>query len=339
MADAARLGPKIATPFLRSASGDTRDERRLGADDDEVGVELAREPEQPFGVLGAHGMAVARAARCRGCRARNAARSARGSARSSTRARARALPTPRGAPSRDESIGLRNARARARARLRCRPGAPAPRARARRTRRTPARRPGSLVVERLAPAFERLVDGAAVVEVGLVRGEVRRLGSVGQQIAHADGDLREGREHVELRQRERREAVQPHGVAQRDEVEPAAAALAAGDGAELAAELAQLLLLRRRDLARERPCADAGDVRLRDADDLVEAVGADADARRRAGGDRVRRRDERIRAVVEVEQRSPARPRRARTCRRAAPRRTSSDVSATYGRSRCAYAS
>ena len=57
-----------------------------------------------------------------------------------------------------------------------------------------------------------------------------------------------------------------HGVAERDEVEPAAAALAAGDGAELAAELAHALLVGPLDLGRERPRADARHVRLRDAD-------------------------------------------------------------------------
>ena len=58
------------------------------------------------------------------------------------------------------------------------------------------------------------------------------------------------------------------------------------------------------DLARERALADAGHVRLRHADDLVEAVRADADARRGGRRDRVRRGDERIRAVVEVEKRA-----------------------------------
>src|SRR5512132_4406545 len=132
------------------------------------------------------------------------------------------------------------------------------------------------VVERLRPTLERLVDRAAVMEVGLVRGKVRRLRSVRQQIPQADGNLCECGEHVELRERERREAVQPHGVAKRDEVEPAAPALPTGDRAELAAELAELLLLRGLDLARERPLADARDVRFCVADDLVETVRADA---------------------------------------------------------------
>ena len=57
------------------------------------------------------------------------------------------------------------------------------------------------------------------------------------------------------------------------------------------------------DLRRERPLADARDVRLRDADHAVDPAGADADTCCGGRGDRVRRRHERIRAVVEVEER------------------------------------
>ena len=100
-----------------------------------------------------------------------------------------------------------------------------------------------------------------------MRRELVGLGAVAQPVAHADRELVEGREDVELRQRERGHPVQAHRVAQRDEVEPAAAALAAGDRAELAAELAQALLVGALDLGRERPLADARHVRLGDADD------------------------------------------------------------------------
>src|SRR5437762_2313550 len=78
-------------------------------------------------------------------------------------------------------------------------------------------------VEGLLPAWQRLVDGLAVVEVALVGGEVLGLGAVAESVPDADGQLGERREHVELRQRERRHAVQAHRVAQRDEIEPAAA--------------------------------------------------------------------------------------------------------------------
>ena len=82
-----------------------------------------------------------------------------------------------------------------------------------------------------------------MVEVGLVRREVLGLRAVAQAVADADGQLVERREDVELRQRERGDPVHPHRIAERDQVEPAAAALAARDGAVLAAELAQARLL------------------------------------------------------------------------------------------------
>ena len=56
------------------------------------------------------------------------------------------------------------------------------------------------------------------------------------------------------------------------------------------------------DLGRERPFADAGDVGLGDAEHAVDPGRPDADAGGGAGGDRVRGGDERIGAVVEVEQ-------------------------------------
>src|SRR5919197_3042238 len=166
-----------------------------------------------------------------------------------------------------------------------------------------ASRRRELVVERLLPAGERLVDGPAVVEVALVRRELLRLGPVRKEVADADRDLREGREDVELRQGERRHAVQPHRVAEGDEVEPAATPVASGDGAELAPELAHPLLRRAFDLARERPLAHARDIGLRDADDLVDPRRTDADPGRGSSRQRARGRDEGIRAVVEVEER------------------------------------
>src|SRR6185437_8637661 len=103
-------------------------------------------------------------------------------------------------------------------------------------------------VERLLPPGERLPDRLGVVEVGLVRGEMLCLAAVAQPVSDADRQLGELREHVQLRQRQRRDAVDPHRVAESDEVEPAAAPLAAGDRAELAAQLAQPRLVRALDL-------------------------------------------------------------------------------------------
>ena len=58
------------------------------------------------------------------------------------------------------------------------------------------------------------------------------------------------------------------------------------------------------ELGRERAGADAGRVRLRDAPDLVDVLRADAGAGAGAAGHEVRAGDERIGAVVDVEQRA-----------------------------------
>ena len=112
-----------------------------------------------------------------------------------------------------------------------------------------------------------------------MRREVARLGAVARAVADADRQLREVGEDVELRQRELVDPVHAHRVAEGDEVEPAAAALAAGHRPVLAAELAHPRLLVAFDLGRERALADAGHVRLRDADDAVDALRPDPDAR------------------------------------------------------------
>ena len=64
--------------------------------------------------------------------------------------------------------------------------------------------------------------------------------------------------------------VEARGVAQRDQVEPAAAAVAAGRRAELAAQLAQVRAELVVELGRERPGADPRRVGLGDAPDLVD---------------------------------------------------------------------
>jgi hypothetical protein len=58
------------------------------------------------------------------------------------------------------------------------------------------------------------------------------------------------------------------------------------------------------ELGRERPGADAGRVGLHDAHDLVDLARADAAAGAGAAGDRARARDERVAAVIEVEERA-----------------------------------
>ena len=137
---------------------------------------------------------------------------------------------------------------------------------------------GRAVVERLLPAGQRLVDRPRAWKSLWCAGKSSRLLAVAEPVARAHGQLGEVREHVELRQREPVDPVHAHGVAERDEVEPAAAPVASGDDAVLVAELADRVLVGPLDLGRERPVADAGDVRLRDADHAVDPVRADADA-------------------------------------------------------------
>ena len=93
------------------------------------------------------------------------------------------------------------------------------------------------------------------------------------------------------------------GVARDDGVVPAAAARAAGGGAELRPVGAQLLPVVVEQLGREGPRPDAGGVRLDDGDDPVDAGRRDARPGAGTAGRRVGRRDEGIGAVVDVEQR------------------------------------
>ena len=110
-------------------------------------------------------------------------------------------------------------------------------------------------------------------------------------------------QHVELGDRQRGHPVEAHRVAQGDQVDPAAAPLAAGRRAVLVAALEHVPPDLVVELGREGPGADPGRVGLGDAPDLVDVGGPDAGADAGGAGDRVRGGDEGIGAVVEVEQR------------------------------------
>ena len=97
------------------------------------------------------------------------------------------------------------------------------------------------------------------------------------------------------------------GLAHQHRVEPAAAALAPGHGAELAPPLAQPLAGRVGQLRRERPLAHPRGVGLDDAEHEVDRPRPHAGAGRRHARQRVRRGHVRIGAEVDVEQR-PLRP-------------------------------
>ena len=103
-------------------------------------------------------------------------------------------------------------------------------------------------------------------------------------------DLGEAVEHVELGQRDAVDAVDLHRLADQHGIEPAAAARPAGDGAELAAALAEQPAGLVGQLGRERAGADARGVGLGDAEHVVERARAQAGARRRLAGQRCSRR-------------------------------------------------
>ena len=108
---------------------------------------------------------------------------------------------------------------------------------------------------------------------------------------------------VQLVEDDAADAVDVDGVAQRHGVEPADAAAPAGRRPELVAPRGDPLADRVVQLRRVRPGADARRVGLHDPDHLGDLERADAAARAGAPGDRVGRGDERVRPVVEVEQR------------------------------------
>ena len=111
-------------------------------------------------------------------------------------------------------------------------------------------------------------------------------------------------EHVELGERDLGQRVEAHRVAQHHAVEPAGASAPAGDGAELVTDVDQPRRRRRRAARwgtdrRRRGCVYALVIPTMRSMSARPEAGADAGA---AGG-RVRRGDERIGAVVEVEER------------------------------------
>ena len=120
-------------------------------------------------------------------------------------------------------------------------------------------------------------------------------------VGHADGNLLEFVEHVELGDDDAVETVDRRSVTEQRDIEPAAAARPAGDGAEFLAAAADLLARSVQRLGRKRAAADAGDICLGYADDAADAGGRNACAGAGAAGARAGGSDERICAVIDVE--------------------------------------
>src|SRR4051812_35312706 len=148
----------------------------------------------------------------------------------------------------------------------------------------------------LGPAVELLVDRRCMVEVGLRHRHLVVPYAV-HVVRDADRDLLAAGQGVELGEDEVGDAVHASGVPGDDGVVPTTAAWSAGRRTELEALLSQPLTVRVQELRRERTLADTGRVRLDDRHHAVDPGRRDAGPRARAGGDRVRRRHERIRPV------------------------------------------
>ena len=153
-------------------------------------------------------------------------------------------------------------------------------------------------------------------------------------IAGAQLHLRQSVQHVEFRERQRVETIDPRRIADDHRVVPAAAPWPSRRRAVLLAAFAQAVGQRSLELGRQRPLPNPGGVRLCHSEHAAYRARRNAETRADAAHRRVRRGDERIRAVIDVEQR------RLRTLEhhRLRPSRiicaSTSDTSTTHGRIR-----
>ena len=156
----------------------------------------------------------------------------------------------------------------------------------------------------LVPTRQLGVGARDLVQDRLVVGELAEACALGPRVLRGHGKRIDAGEDVELRDREAGEAVESHRVAERHEVEPAAAPGAASGGTELAARLAQAVAHLVVELRGEGAGAYPRDVGLGDAPGLVDVLRPHPRADAGRAGDGVGRGDERIGAVVDVEQRA-----------------------------------
>ena len=139
------------------------------------------------------------------------------------------------------------------------------------------------------------------MEIGLVVREVLDP-PAGDVIGDTDLERLEAIENVELRERNLRQGIDANCVPHHHRIEPAGTAPSASVGAVLAANGHKMIADVVEQFGRERAGPDPGDVRLGDADDPLDVAGTDARSRTRTPCDRIGRRDEGIRAMVEVEE-------------------------------------
>src|SRR5439155_25886081 len=117
---------------------------------------------------------------------------------------------------------------------------------------------------RLLPSRERLVAGARALQHRALGREVREP-STRELVLHADRNLRQMIEDIELGDDQSAEIIQAGAVARRGHVEPAAAPGAARDRAVLAAALTESFALRSRAFGGKGPAADPRGLGLGDA--------------------------------------------------------------------------
>src|SRR5579862_675277 len=121
------------------------------------------------------------------------------------------------------------------------------------------------------PPGELLVHGGDLVQRRLVVRR-QRVPLAALLVRDADPEGLEGVEHVELRERDLGQRIQPHGLARHHRVEPPGASPPARDGPELVATLDEHLAEIVVEFRRERPGPDARDVGLGDTDDPVDGA-------------------------------------------------------------------
>src|SRR5262245_56794359 len=165
--------------------------------------------------------------------------------------------------------------------------------------------PRPRAARRFAPALHRLVDRLDAGLRPLRRGQMVELASV-EPVAHANLELWQLVENVELGQRYAVDAAHFARLAHEACIEPAATARAPRDRAELDPALADQPSRLVLELGRERPLAHPRRICLGDAENIVDGAGPEPRSGRGLSRNRVRRGDERIGAVIDVEQ-SPLR--------------------------------
>ena len=122
-------------------------------------------------------------------------------------------------------------------------------------------------------------------------------------VGHAHLQRVERVEDVELGDGDLRHRVQPDGVAQHHCVEPAGATATFGVDAVLVAQVHDLVAGGVEELRRHRTGSHTRDIRLGDADHPIDVAWSDTGADTGSTRDRVGGRDERIGAVVQVQER------------------------------------